>query len=65
MKENIYIEFRAEQISQKQLVNIVKGKWLEQGNKVKDIKTLDLYYKPDEKACYYVINGCYNGNFNL
>lgn len=32
------------------------------GKNVKDIKTLDVYVKPEEGQLYYVINGTDTGN---
>lgn len=65
MKENVFIEFKGNKIEQKQLTKLAKDIWVEQGNKVKDLKTLDLYYKPEESTCYYVINGDVTGSFNI
>lgn len=61
----MFIEFKGNKIEQKQLTKLAKDIWVEQGNKVKDLKTLDLYYKPEESTCYYVINGDVTGSFNI
>lgn len=65
MKENLFVEFRGDKMEQKQLVKLAKDIWTDQGNKIKDLKTLDLYYKPEESTCYYVINGDVTGSFNI
>lgn len=65
MKESIFIEFNGEKVEQKQLIELAKNTWRDKGNKIKDIKSLDIYYKPEERACYYVINSDFSGNFNI
>ena len=35
------------------------------GNKVKDIRSLDLYAKPEENRIYFVINGEFTSNFEF
>lgn len=43
----------------------VKEAWVAQGNKVKEIDTLEIYVKPEEKKAYYVVNGTVNGAIDL
>ena len=31
--------------------------YTKKGNKVGDIKTIEIYVKPEENAAYYVVNG--------
>ena len=40
----------------------VKKAWTKSGGKIGDIKTMDLYIKPEENAVYYVINGTETGS---
>lgn len=56
MKSNIFVEYCGKQLEDKAIVASVKKAWTEAGNKVGDIKTMDLYIKPEEAAVYYVIN---------
>lgn len=65
MKENIFIEFQGKKVERKQLIDSLKALWVEQGNKVKDLKIVDLYYKPEESMCYYVINNEITGSFAI
>ena len=39
--------------------------WKEEGRKIKDMRELDLYYKPEEGNCYYVVNGTEKGSFHV
>ena len=56
MKMKTFVEYNGKQVEEKELIANVKKVWVEAGNKVGDIKTLDLYIKPEEASVYYVIN---------
>lgn len=62
MKVNAYVEFFGRQVEEKTIVADVKKAWTKSGHKVGDIKTMDLYIKPEESAAYYVINGTESGS---
>ena len=62
MKLDLFIEVNDNKVLHKDLVEKVKETWKSDGNKVKDIDTLELYYKPLENTCYYVINSKVNGS---
>lgn len=47
-------------MEEKEIIARVKA-WTSSGNKIGDIKTMDLYIKPEESAVYYVINGTSTG----
>ena len=49
----------------KAILAAVKKAWTESGNKVGDMKTVELYIKPEEAAVYYVINGTETGKVEL
>jgi hypothetical protein len=63
MKENLFIEFAGNKIEYNQIFNTLKELWKSQGNKIKDLKNVELYYKPEENTCYYVINSENKGKF--
>ena len=65
MKTNTYVEYAGKQVEEKAVVTSVKQVWVEAGNKVKDIKTMDLYIKPEESAVYYVINETFTGSVEM
>lgn len=62
MKVNAYVEFYGKQVEEKTIIADVKKVWTKSGHKVGDIKTIDLYIKPEENAAYYVINGTESGS---
>lgn len=56
MKSEVFVEFNELKIEQKQLVDMAKEIWKNKGNKIKDLKSVELYLKPEERKCYYVFN---------
>ena len=56
MKMRTFVEYSGKQVEEKEIIAAIKKEWAEKGNKIGDIKTLDLYIKPEEDAVYYVIN---------
>ncbi|MCI6017603.1 MAG: DUF6465 family protein [Clostridiales bacterium] len=65
MKTSFYVEFAGKQIEEKALVAKAKEIWSAEGNKIKDIKTLNIYVKPEENAAYYVINDTVSGKIEF
>ena len=65
MKANINIEFCGKKVAVKDLEDEAKLVWKEEGKKIKDMRELDLYYKPEEGTCYYVVNGTEKGSFHV
>ena len=57
IKVNAFVDYYGKQVEEKTVIANVKKAWTKSGKKVGDIKTLDLYIKPEENAAYYVING--------
>lgn len=53
---DFFVEFDGKQVLHKDLVEKIKDVWKESGKFVKDIKALEIYYKPSENTCYFVIN---------
>jgi len=65
LKQNFYAEFKGSQTNYGDLVKIVKERWIADGNKLKDLVKLDIYFKPEESACYYVANETHKGSFEV
>ncbi len=61
IKVNTVVEYYGQQMDEKTIIANVKKAWTKSGRKVGDIKTIDLYIKPEESAVYYVINGIDTG----
>lgn len=65
MKTSMYVEYQGLQVEEKEVIAKVKELWVNDGNKIKDIKELKLYIKPEESAVYYVINEETSGKIEL
>ena len=68
MKSTYNVEFAGNQIESKEVIARAKKVWVDAGKKnrkVKDLKTMDLYLKPEENAVYYVFNEEESGSFPL
>ena len=52
MKSDVFVQFRGDTVDTKSLMDTAKEIWKAEGNKVKDLHTVQLYLKR-----YYVFNG--------
>ena len=57
IKVSAFVEYFGKQVEEKDMIARVKKAWTSSGKKIGDIKTMELYIKPEESAVYYVING--------
>ena len=62
MKVKTVVQCFGKQVEEKELIANVKKAWTKSGKKVGDIKTMELYIKPEEAAVYYVINDTATGS---
>ena len=65
MKTAFYVESYGRQVEEKALIAKIKEIWVAEGNKIKDIKDLNIYAKPEDDARYYTINGDFSGHIKL
>ncbi len=65
MKTAFFVEYEGGQVEEAEIVAKIKQAWVEEGKLIKEIKTLDLYAKPEDNACYYLINGDIQGKVEL
>ncbi|MBB5265025.1 hypothetical protein HNP82_002164 [Catenibacillus scindens] len=65
MKTTLFVEYGQNQTEDKALIAKVKEIWVNAGNKIKDINTLNLYVKPEENSVYYVVNETVSGKLTL
>ena len=56
-KASVYIQFDGGEASVDTLVSAAKQAYAALGHKEEEIKTLDVYVKPQEHAAYYAVNG--------
>lgn len=48
MKVNAYVEYYGKQVHENTMIADVKKAWKKSGHKIGEIKTMDLYIKPEE-----------------
>ena len=65
MKTTLFVEYGQNQTEDKALIAKVKEIWVNAGNKIKDINTLNLYVKPEGNSVYYVVNETVSGKLTL
>ena len=65
-KVEYFLQFGGKELSDKELLQEVKNVWTKElKNKVGDMKSVQIYVKPEEEAAYYVINGETTGKIDL
>ena len=65
IKTDIVLQYGEKEVNTKDMVAAVKKEWTKAKNKVSDIKSMELYVKPEDYAVYYVINGDTTGKIWL
>ncbi|MDT8719388.1 hypothetical protein IAI10_22295 [Clostridium sp. 19966] len=56
MKSDLYIQFNGNEICESEIIKKVKEVWVSEGNKIKELKNLSVYFKVEDKTAYCVIN---------
>ncbi len=62
LKVDAYVEYYGKQVSEKEIVDSVRQAWKKSGHKIGDLRTMELYIKPEDGTVYYVINGDETGD---
>lgn len=65
MKTQIFIQHNGTQLGNKEICDQVKNLWVEAGNKIKEITSLNIFIKPEDNMIYYVVNENFTGGFPL
>ena len=65
IKTSVVVQFAGKEVTEKELIAAVKKAYTKKGNKVGDIKTIEIYVKPEESAAYYVVNGEASDDFKV
>ena len=63
MKTDFFVEFGGNRVDCSALASKVKEVWKSDGNLIKDLENVEIYFKPEENMCYYVINEQVKGSF--
>ncbi|MCM1288139.1 MAG: DUF6465 family protein [Clostridium sp.] len=65
MKSAFFVEYYGKQVEEAALIKTAKEIWTKSGKKAADLKSLNLYVKPEENAVYYVFNDDESGSFTI
>ena len=65
MKATFSIQYAGQEYLEKYIIEQIKEIWVNSGHKVKDIDTLNVYCKPEERMFYYVINNTETGSLPM
>ena len=65
IKTSLFVEYYGKQVEDKAIIAAAKKAWTKAGNKVSDIKSMELYVKPEDAAVYYVINKTESGKIEF
>lgn len=64
LKTAVTLQFAEKSYTEESLVTIAKDVWkFDLKQKATDLKSVELYVKPEEGLCYYVFNGDVTGSF--
>ena len=64
VKEEVNFQFSGKSYTSEDLIRITRDVWkYELNGKEEDVKSIELYVKPEENTAYYVINGDVTGSF--
>ena len=64
VEATVSVQFSGKSYTTQELVAIAKDVWkYDLKQKVSDLKSVELYVKPEENQAYYVINGEHTGSF--
>ena len=62
----MHVQFSGKSYSQEELVKMAKDVWrYDLKQKVGELKSMELYVKPEESAVYYVMNEEFTGSFYI
>lgn len=62
---NVYLQYAGKEILAEDIVSKAKAAFVEAGNKEADIRTIDVYVKPEDNAAYFVVNGIGSDDYKV
>ena len=65
IKTAVYVQYTGKEAEVEKLVAAAKKAYVAAGHKETDIKTVEIYVKPEENTAYYVINGEGSDNYKI
>ena len=65
LKPELFIQYGGNEVQANDLVEQVKQIYVADGHRASSIKSLQLYFKPEDNAVYYVVNEKLKGKIDL
>ena len=65
MKQQLFLQFNEQEVELSAVEANVKKDWKDQGRKLTEIESMDIYVKPQEGKAYYVVNKECEGKVDL
>ena len=65
IKTAVYVQYAGKEAEVEKLVAAANKAYVAAGHKETDIKTVEIYVKPEENTAYYVINGEGSDNYKI
>lgn len=62
---NVYLQYAGKEILTDDIVSKAKTAFVAAGNKEADIRTIDVYVKPEENAAYFAVNGIGSDDYKV
>lgn len=64
-KEEVFIQYGQHEVRATDIMDSAKTDFVSKGNKLSDIKEIQVYIKPSENAAYYVVNHSETGKIEF
>ncbi len=65
LKPELFLQFQNKEAVMEEAIQAAKDQYVAAGHRVSSIKSLQVYFKPEENAAYYVINQKFAGKVKL
>ena len=64
-KEEVFIQYSSHELRAADIIDRAKQDFVSKGNKLSDIKEIQVYIKPSDNAAYYVVNHSETGKIGF
>ena len=64
-KEEVYVQYSQHEVRTTDIMDRAKADYVSKGNKITDIKEIQVYIKPADMAAYYVVNHSETGKIEF
>ena len=63
--QTVYVQFAGKEVAVADIMPKIKKVWQKAGNRVRDIKDVKLYVKPEDNKVYFVINDVFSDSVDF